>query len=411
MDFKETLKDRFIKYVKVDTQSSEDSETTPSTKKQFDLANIVKGEMEKLGLKDISLDEKCYLMGTLPSNINKKVPVIGFVSHFDTSPDMSGTNVNPQFIENYDGSDIIINKSLNLTLSPSLFPELKEHIGHTLITTDGTTLLGADDKAGIAEIITAIEYLVNHPEVKHGTIKIGFTPDEEIGRGVDFFDVKKFGADYAYTMDGGALGELEYENFNAAKLTVKVQGRNVHPGYAKDKMINAMLVAIEFNELLPVNMRPEFTQGYDGFYHLTRMEGTVENSMLVYIVRDHNREKFEQKKALAVETAKFINTKYGEEICKVELVDQYYNMREQIEPVYHIVQTAIDAMESLGIEPKIQPIRGGTDGARLSFMGLPCPNIFAGGLNFHGKFEYVSLDVMSQATNVILKIIELYSNK
>ena len=411
MDFKETLKDRFIKYVKVDTQSSEDSETTPSTKKQFDLANIVKGEMEKLGLKDISLDEKCYLMGTVPSNINKKVPVIGFVSHFDTSPDMSGTNVNPQFIENYDGSDIILNKSLKLTLSPSLFPELKEHIGHTLITTDGTTLLGADDKAGIAEIITAIEYLVTHPEVKHGTIKIGFTPDEEIGRGVDFFDVKKFGADYAYTMDGGASGELEYENFNAAKLTVKVQGRNVHPGYAKDKMINAMLVAIEFNELLPINMRPEFTQGYDGFYHLTKMEGTVENSMLVYIVRDHNREKFEQKKTLAVETAKFINTKYGEEICEVELVDQYYNMREQIEPVYHIVQTAIDAMELLGIEPKIQPIRGGTDGARLSFMGLPCPNIFAGGLNFHGKFEYVSLDVMSQATNVILKIIELYSNK
>jgi tripeptide aminopeptidase len=409
MDFKEILKKRFLRYISIDTQSSEESKTTPSTVKQFDLAKVVKSEMEALGLKDISLDDKCYLMGTLPSNTDKKIPVIGFLSHFDTSPDMSGANVKPQIIEKYDGGDIRLNKEL--TLSPVLFPELKEHIGHTLITTDGTTLLGADDKAGIAEIMTAIEYLVQHPEIKHGTIKIGFTPDEEIGRGVDFFDVKKFSADFAYTMDGGGSGELEYENFNAAKLVVKVQGRNVHPGYAKDKMINAMLVAIEFNEMLPVNMRPEFTEGYDGFYHLTHMEGTVENASLVYIVRDHDRKKFETKKSLAVETAKFINTKYGEEICKAELTDQYYNMREMVEPVYHVVETARQAMEAVGVVPKIQPIRGGTDGARLSFMGLPCPNIFAGGMNFHGKFEYVSLDVMNQATEVILKILEMYTNK
>ncbi len=409
MDFKEILKKRFLRYISIDTQSSEESETTPSTAKQFDLAKVVKSEMEALGLKDVSLDDKCYLMGTLPSNTDKKIPVIGFLSHFDTSPDMSGANVKPQIIENYNGGDILLNKEL--TLSPALFPELKEHIGHTLITTDGTTLLGADDKAGIAEIMTAVEYLVQHPEIKHGTIKIGFTPDEEIGRGVDFFDVKKFSADFAYTMDGGGSGELEYENFNAAKLVVKVQGRNVHPGYAKDKMINAMLVAIEFNEMLPVNMRPEFTEGYDGFYHLTHMEGTVENASLVYIVRDHDRKKFETKKSLAVETAKFINTKYGEEICKAELTDQYYNMREMVEPVYHVVETARQAMEAVGVFPKIQPIRGGTDGARLSFMGLPCPNIFAGGMNFHGKFEYVSLDVMNQATEVILKILEMYTNK
>jgi tripeptide aminopeptidase len=409
MDFKEILKNRFLRYISIDTQSSEESEKTPSTEKQFDLAKVVKSEMESLGLKDVSLDDKCYLMGTLTSNTDKKNPVIGFLSHFDTSPDMSGANVKPQIIEKYDGGDIPLNKEL--TLSPVLFPELREHIGHTLITTDGTTLLGADDKAGIAEIMTAIEYLLQHPEIKHGTIKIGFTPDEEIGRGVDFFDVKKFGADFAYTMDGGGSGELEYENFNAAKLVVKVQGRNVHPGYAKDKMINAMLVAIEYNEMLPVNMRPEFTEGYDGFYHLTHMEGTVENASLVYIVRDHNRQKFETKKSLAIETAKYINTKYGEEICKAELTDQYYNMREMVEPVYHIVDTAKQAMEAVGVVPKIQPIRGGTDGARLSFMGLPCPNIFAGGMNFHGKFEYVSLDVMNQATEVILKILEMYTNK
>lgn len=409
MDFKEILKKRFLRYISIDTQSSEESESTPSTAKQFDLAKVVKSEMEALGLKDVSLDDKCYLMGTLPSNTDKKIPVIGFLSHFDTSPDMSGANVKPQTVEKYDGGDIPLNKEL--TLSPVLFPELKEHIGHTLITTDGTTLLGADDKAGIAEIMTAVEYLVQHPEMKHGTIKIGFTPDEEIGRGVDFFDVKKFSADFAYTMDGGGSGELEYENFNAAKLVVKVQGRNVHPGYAKDKMINAMLVAIDFNEMLPVNMRPEFTEGYDGFYHLTHMEGTVENASLVYIVRDHNRQKFETKKSLAVETAKYINTKYGEEICKAELTDQYYNMREMVEPVYHVVETARLAMEAVGVVPKIQPIRGGTDGARLSFMGLPCPNIFAGGMNFHGKFEYVSLDVMNQATEVILKILEMYTNK
>lgn len=407
---KKTILDRFLKYISYDTQSDENSETCPSTKKQLDLANVVKDELIKLGLKDVSLDENCYLMGTLPANTDKKIPVIGFLSHFDTSPDMSGANIKPQIIENYKGGDITL-KGNNLILSPSVFPELDEHLGHTLITTDGTTLLGADDKAGITEIITALEYLVKHPEIKHGTIKVGFTPDEEIGRGVDKFNVEKFKADFAYTMDGSRLGELEYENFNAAEAKLKINGRNVHPGYAKDKMLNAILIGMELNALLPVNQRPEFTQNYDGFFHIVKFEGTVETASFKYIVRDHDRKKFEQKKVLIQDCVDLLNKRYGEGVIELTLKDQYFNMREQVEPVIHIVETAQKAMEELGIEPIVVPIRGGTDGARLSYMGLPCPNIFAGGLNFHGKFEYVSLDVMEKATLVILKIIELYTKK
>lgn len=408
---KKTILDRFLKYVSIDTQSDENSETTPSTAKQFDLANVVKDELVKLGLKDVTLDENCYLMGTLPANTDKKIPTIGFLAHFDTSPDMSGANIKPHMIDKYAGGDIVLNKEKNIVLSPSVFPELNEHIGHSLITTDGTTLLGADDKAGITEIITALEYLVSHPEIKHGTIKVGFTPDEEIGRGVDKFDVGKFNADFAYTMDGSGLGELEYENFNAAEAKLKVNGRNVHPGYSKDKMINAILVAMELNALLPVNQRPEFTQGYDGFFHIIKFEGTVESTSFKYIIRDHDKVKFEQKKGLIKDCVGLLNKRYGEGVIELTLKDQYFNMKEQVEPVIHIVDTAQKAMEELEIEPVVVPIRGGTDGARLSYMGLPCPNIFAGGLNFHGKFEFVSLDVMEKATKVILKIIELYTKK
>jgi len=329
----------------------------------------------------------------------------------DTSPDMSGENVNPQIIENYDGGNIIINEEKNLTLTPELFPELSEYTGQTIITTDGNTLLGADDKAGITEIMTAVNYLVNNPKIKHGTIKIGFTPDEEIGRGVDHFDVEKFGAQYAYTMDGGGVGELEFENFNAAKAVISIQGRNVHPGYAKDKMINAMLVAMELNALLPVNQRPEFTENYDGFYHLISMSGTVENASLTYIVRDHDRTKFENKKVLIQDCVDLLNKRFGKEVINLKLTDQYFNMREKVEEVYHIVEIVQKAMELIGVEPKVVPIRGGTDGSRLSYMGLPCPNIFAGGLNFHGKFEYVPLESMVKATEVTLKVIELYSEK
>lgn len=407
---KNEIKERFFRYIKIDTQSDENSETFPSTKKQYDLLNLLNKELQEFGLKS-EIDEHGYVMATLPSNIDKKIPVIGFISHVDTSPDMSGENVNPLVWENYDGGDITINKDLKLVLTTELFPDLKEYVGDTIITTDGTTLLGADDKAGITEIMTAIKYLVEHPEIKHGEIKIGFTPDEEIGRGVDFFDVKKFGAQYAYTMDGSHVGELEFENFNAAKLTVSIQGRNVHPGYAKDKMLNSMLIAMEYNALLPANMRPEYTENYDGFYHLISMSGSVENTTITYIVRDHDRAKFESKKVFAAECADFLNKRYGKEVVKAELKDQYFNMREKVEEVFHIVDIAEQAMIEIGIEPKIMPIRGGTDGSRLSYMGLPCPNIFAGGINFHGKFEYVPLESMEKATNVILKVIELYTKK
>ncbi len=407
---KNEIKERFFRYIKIDTQSDENSETFPSTQKQFDLLNLLNKELKEFGLKS-EIDEHGYVMATLPSNIDKKIPVIGFISHVDTSPDMSGENVNPLVWENYDGGDITINKDLKLVLTTELFPDLKEYVGDTIITTDGTTLLGADDKAGITEIMTAIKYLVEHPEIKHGEIKIGFTPDEEIGRGVDFFDVKKFGAQYAYTMDGSHVGELEFENFNAAKLTVSIQGRNVHPGYAKDKMLNSMLIAMEYNALLPANMRPEYTENYDGFYHLISMSGSVENTTITYIVRDHDRAKFESKKVFAAECADFLNKRYGKEVVKAELKDQYFNMREKVEEVFHIVDIAEQAMIEIGIEPKIMPIRGGTDGSRLSYMGLPCPNIFAGGINFHGKFEYVPLESMEKATNVLLKVIELYAKK
>ncbi len=408
---KEAVLKRFLNYISIDTQSDDASETTPSTQKQFKLANILVDELLHLGLTDASVDDKCYVMATLPANTQKKIPVIGFIAHMDTAPDMSGENVKPQTISNYDGSDIVINKELKLVLSPREFPELKHYIGQTLLTTDGTTLLGADDKAGIAEIMTAVEYLVKHPEIEHGTIKIGFTPDEEIGRGVDHFDVKKFGAEYAYTLDGGGVGELEYENFNAAGAKLFIQGRNIHPGYAKDKMLNAMLIAMELNAMLPVNERPEFTKDYDGFYHLIKMEGSVENAMLQYIIRDHDREKFEAKKAFITEVTAFMNKRYPEGTVRLEMKDQYFNMREKVEPVFHVVETARLAMEELGITPLVVPIRGGTDGARLSYMGLPCPNLFAGGHNFHGKFEYVPVESLEKACQVILKIVELYTRK
>ena len=368
---KKEIFERFLKYIKIDTQSDENSETCPSTAKQLDLAKILFEELNKMGLKDVSLDDNGYIMATLPSNLEKDVPVIGFISHMDTSPDMPGAVTNPKIVENYDGGDIIINKDLNLVLSPGLFRELEEYKGQTIIATDGTTLLGADDKAGITEIMTAINHLIKNPEIKHGTIKVGFTPDEEIGRGVDHFDVEKFGAQFAYTLDGGAIGELEYENFNAAKASITIQGRNVHPGYAKDKMINAMLVAMDLNALLPVNQRPEFTENYDGFYHLIGMQGTVENSSLTYIIRDHDRGKFESKKVLIQDCIDLLNKRYGEGVLKLELKDQYFNMREKVEEVYHIVEIAEKAIVQVGVEPKVVPIRGGTDGSRLSYMGLP----------------------------------------
>ncbi len=408
---KQQILDRFLKYISIDTQSDDSSETAPSTSKQFELLKILHDELKALGLQDVSLDENGYVMATLPSNTSKKVPVIGFIAHVDTAPDMSGANVKPRLIPDYDGQDILLNAGLGLSLTTSDFPELKEYTGQTLIVTDGTTLLGADDKAGVTEIMAAVKYLVEHPETEHGTLKIGFTPDEEIGRGVDHFDVKKFGADFAYTMDGGGVGELEYENFNAASGKVFIQGRNIHPGYAKNKMLNAILMAMEFNALLPVNERPEFTQDYEGFYHLIKIEGAVEKASIQYIIRDHDKTKFEQKKAFFLQCADFMNKRYGEKTFTPEVKDQYFNMREMVEPVYHVVATAQEAMEQLGIVPKVIPIRGGTDGSRLSYMGLPCPNIFAGGHNFHGKLEYVPLESMVKATEVILKIVELYTGR
>ena len=408
---KKEVFERFLKYIKIDTQSDDTSDTYPSTKKQFDLAKVLQKELQEMGLKDISLDEHCYLMATLPANTTKKIPTIGFIAHMDTCPDMSGANINPQIIQNYDGKDIVLNKEKNIILSVSEFPELAEYKGQTLITTDGNTLLGADDKAGVAEIMTAIQYLVNHPEIKHGDIRVGFTPDEEIGRGVDKFDVKKFDAAFAYTLDGGGIGELEYENFNAAHAKVIFNGQNIHPGYAKNKMINALILAMEFNGMLPVNERPEFTQDYEGFYHLIKMEGAVENASIQYIIRDHDRKKFEAKKVFMQQTVDYMNKKYRENTVVLEMKDQYYNMREQVEKTFHVVENAQKAMEELGIVPKIVPIRGGTDGARLSFMGLPCPNLFAGGHNFHGKMEYVSVESMEKAVQLVLKIIDIYSSK
>lgn len=400
--------DRFLRYVKYETTSDENSNTTPSTKNQLEFAKILGSELEELGLSDVSVDKNGYVMGTLPSNINKTVPTIGFIAHMDTAPDMSGKNINPKIVDNYDGNDIVLNEEKNIVLSPKEFPELKNYIGNTLITTDGTTLLGADDKAGVAEIITAVEYLINNPNIPHGTIKIGFTPDEEIGSGADHFDVEKFGADYAYTVDGGPIGELEYENFNAAGAKITIQGRNVHPGSAKNKMINSMLIAMELNSMLPVNERPEFTEGYESFYHLTDIHGDVENTTISYIIRDHYKDRFEVKKETMKRIVDILNYRYGN-IISLELKDQYYNMKEKIEPVMHIVNIAKRAMEEVDVEPIISPVRGGTDGARLSYMGLPCPNLFTGGQNFHGKFEYIPTFAMEKSVKVILKIISLYT--
>ena len=400
--------ERFLKYVAVDTQSDENSESQPSTAKQLKLLNLLKDELNALGV-EASLDEYGYVMGKIPSNIDKKVPAIGFISHVDTSPDASGKDIKPQIIENYDGSDIALKGVPGLFLKPSDFPELHLYKGQTLITTDGTTLLGADDKAGVTEIMAAVEYIMEHPEFKHGDICIGFTPDEEIGRGVVKFDVKRFGADYAYTMDGGEIGELEFENFNAASAKIHIQGRNVHPGYAKNKMKNAILIASELNSLLPAEQRPEYTDGYEGFFHIISLKGSVEQAELVYIIRDHDRNKFEEKKNTIKKCIDFINGKYGDGTASIDLKDQYRNMREKVEPHYYIVEKAIKAMETEGIKPKIQPIRGGTDGANLSFMGLPCPNVFAGGHNFHGKMEFVPLESMQAASKVILNLIKNFA--
>lgn len=403
--------ERFLKYVKIHTTSDSESNSHPSTSRQFDLAKILVEELKELGLEEISLDENGYVMATLPSNINKEVPTIGFIAHMDTSPDLSGENVNPQIVVNYEGEDILLNEEKQIILSPKDFPELKEYIGQTLITTDGNTLLGADDKAGIAEILTAIEYLIEHPEIKHGVVKIGFTPDEEIGKGADLFDVKKFAADFAYTVDGGEVGELEYENFNAAGARIKIQGRNIHPGSAKNKMINSIEIGMEINSLLPENQKPQYTEDYEGFFHLTDFRGSVEETEMYYIIRDHNRELFEEKKKLLSKIVGLVNIKYGDHLIELDIRDQYYNMKEKIEPVIEIVDLAKEAMEKVHIEPKIQPIRGGTDGARLSFEGLPCPNIFTGGYNFHGRFEYIPVESMKKAVEVIVKIAELNASE
>ncbi len=404
----ETILNRFLRYVAIDTRSDEDSQSQPSTAKQLDLLKMLCKELNDLGV-EATLDEYGYVMGKIPSNVEDKVPAVGFIAHVDTSPDASGKDVKPQIIEDYDGGDIALRGVPGLFLKPSEFPELLDHKGETLITTDGTTLLGADDKAGVAEIMHAVQYIMTHPEFKHGPLRIGFTPDEEIGRGVVKFDVGRFDADYAYTMDGGERGELEFENFNAASAKIHIQGRNVHPGYAKGKMRNAILIGQELNALLPADQRPEHTEGYEGFFHIVSFKGTVEEANFAYIIRDHDRARFEEKKAAMQKCVDFINFRYGEGTATAVIKDQYYNMREQVEPHYEVVEKAIKAMELSGVKPKIQPIRGGTDGANLSFMGLPCPNIFAGGLNFHGKMEWVPLESIQSASNVILNIVRLYA--
>ena len=404
----ENILDRFLRYVAVDTQSDPESESQPSSARQLNLLKMLCAELQGMGV-EASLDEYGYVMASIPSNCGKDVPSVGFIAHVDTSPDASGKDIRPQIIRNYDGGDILLNAETGLSLKTDEFPELKAYAGQTIITTDGTTLLGADDKAGVAEIMDAVQYMVSHPEFRHGPVKIGFTPDEEIGRGVVKFDVARFGAKYAYTMDGGAIGELEYENFNAASATVSIQGRNIHPGYAKGKMLNAILIGMELNSLLPVEQRPEYTDGYEGFLHIVGFNGTVEEATFSYIIRDHDMKLFEEKKEMLRKCVDFINFKYGEGVAKAEIKHQYYNMRKEVEPHYHIIEKAVKAMEMEGITPHIQPIRGGTDGANLSFMGLPCPNIFAGGHNFHGKMEYVPLESMEKASKVILNIISLFA--
>ncbi|HOZ19927.1 MAG TPA: peptidase T [Bacteroidales bacterium] len=404
----ETVLDKFLRYISFDTASDPESQTQPSTAKQLVLLEVLLRELRRLGVADACMDEYGYVMASIPSNMDKEVPAIGFIAHVDTSPDASGSDICPRIIERYDGKPILLNKEKELYLDPAEFPELLTYKGQTLITTDGTTLLGADDKAGVAAIMTAVQYLMAHPEVKHGPVKIAFTPDEEIGRGVVKFDVEKFGADYAYTIDGGQIGEMEYENFNAAMARIHIQGRNIHPGYAKGKMVNALIIGTELNNMLPVEQRPEFTDHYEGFFHLTSFRGTVEEAELIYIIRDHDLSKFEEKKQLMHQVALFLNQKYNHCVT-LEISDQYFNMRTQIEPHMHIVEKAARAMKAAGITPIIHPIRGGTDGAQLSYRGLPCPNIFAGGHNFHGKMEYLPLESMEKASEVILWIIAEYA--
>lgn len=406
-----TVIERFLKYVTFDTQSDESTGVTPSTPKQMVFAKYLKEELEALGLEEITLDEQGYLYATLPANTDHEVPVIGFIAHMDTSPDMSGANVKPRIVKEYDGTDIVLSEEDNIVLSPRQFPELLNHKGEDLIVTDGHTLLGADDKAGIAEIVAAMDYLKQHPEIKHGKIRVGFNPDEEIGLGAHKFDVEKFGCQWAYTMDGGELGELEFENFNAAAASVVVKGRNVHPGYAKNKMINSLRVANEFMALLPADETPETTEGYEGFYHLIGVNGDVEETKVNYIIRDHDRAKFEQRKENMLQWAAQLNAKYGEGTVTVNLRDQYYNMREKVEPLMHIIDIAFGAMKETGVEPIVRPIRGGTDGAQLSFKGLPCPNIFAGGLNFHGRYEFAPVPNIEKAMMVVVKIAELTAKR
>ncbi|KMY55773.1 peptidase T [Bacillus sp. FJAT-27231] len=408
---KKEIIDRFTSYVKIDTQSNESSDTTPSTPGQWTLLHLLEEELKQIGMQEVTLDENGYLMATLPANTDKDVPVIGFLAHVDTATDFTGKNVQPQIVEQYDGADIVLNESLGIILSPTDFPELANYKDHTLVTTDGTTLLGADNKAGVAEIMTAMHYLIQHPEIKHGKIRVAFTPDEEIGRGPHKFDVAGFNAAFAYTIDGGPLGELQYESFNAAGAQVTIHGKNVHPGSAKGKMINSAKIAMELNGQLPANEAPEYTEGYEGFFHLISINGDVEQTKMHYIIRDHDKEKFQARKDLFTQVVQDLQKKYGAERISLELNDQYYNMREKIEPVKEVVDIAYEAMTNLGIQPIVEPIRGGTDGSQLSYMGLPTPNIFTGGENFHGRFEYVSVNNMEKAVNVIVEIAKLFEEK
>ncbi|MBP1677204.1 MAG: peptidase [Bacteroidetes bacterium] len=406
-----TLTERFLKYVSFTTTSDDNTKMTPSTPGQMVFAQYLVEELKSIGLTEVDLDKNGYVMATLAANTDKPIPTIGFIAHMDTSPDMSGKNVKPRIVQNYDGNDILLNEEKVIVLETEKFPEILQYKGQDIIVTDGTTLLGADDKAGLAEIVTAMEYLIMHPEIKHGKIRIGFTPDEEIGQGADHFDVAKFGAEWAYTIDGGEIGELEYENFNAAGAKITFNGINVHPGYAKHKMLNSMRVANQFANMLPRHETPEHTEGYEGFYHLVGMEGTVEKSSLSYIIRDHDRDRFERRKKEMQHLVNKINAEFGENTASLELRDQYYNMREKVEPVIHVVDLAFEAMEAAGVKPNVKPIRGGTDGARLSFEGLPCPNIFAGGHNFHGRFEYVPIQSMEKSMQVIIKIAEILGSR
>ena len=405
------LLERFLKYVSIHTTSDENTGLVPSTPQQMEFAKILAEELKAMGMQDVSLDKKGYLMATLPSNIDKDVPTVGFISHLDTSPDMSGKNVKPRIVENYDGNDIILNEKENIVLSPKQFPELTMYRGQSLVVTNGLTLLGADDKAGIAEIMTAMDYFIKNPDVKHGKVRIAFNPDEEIGLGAHHFDVEKFGCQFAYTMDGGEIGELEYENFNAAGAKVTFYGTNVHPGYAKNKMVNSMKIATKFMATVPANESPEYTDGYEGFYHLTGIGGDVEKTTVSYIIRDHDRKKFEERKAHLQMLVDKINSEFGDNTATLEVKDQYYNMKEKIEPVKYIVDIASEAIRQAGVEPKVKPIRGGTDGAQLSFKGLPCPNIFAGGHNFHGKYEFVPIQSMEKATEIVKNIIKIVANR